>query len=235
MTTGFAQNYKFPDGLVDPTGYYSQPFTVGGGSTAVQVTIENSEYEYNNGKEIKVKVVITGSAKESDLVMTYYKGELFPFSFQCVVLKDIVLSVLYLRFYLIRVSRDKLAYVCYYVSFIGYASKKKENKRVVESKYKTYYVTGGTGLFGLSMTNWTIIASVLMGLADCRDSLSINFSIRFSFFSFCSMSFCTSSSLVDACCGNICCIPGSIAVIVSDTIPLISSAPKLGCVYTNPC
>ena len=48
---------------------------------------------------------------------------------------------------------------------IGYASKKKENKRVVESKYKTYYVTGGTGLFGLSMTNWTIIASVLMGLA----------------------------------------------------------------------
>ncbi len=48
---------------------------------------------------------------------------------------------------------------------IGYASKKKENKRIVESKYKTYYVTGGTGLFGLSMTNWTIIASVLMGLA----------------------------------------------------------------------
>ena len=45
---------------------------------------------------------------------------------------------------------------------IGYASKKKENKRVVESKYKTYYVAG---LFGLSMTNWTIIASVLMGLA----------------------------------------------------------------------
>ena len=76
IKAGFAQNYKFPDGLVDPTGYYSQPFTVGGGSTAVQVTIENSEYEYNNGKEIKVKLVITGSAKESDLVMTYYKGDI---------------------------------------------------------------------------------------------------------------------------------------------------------------
>ena len=48
---------------------------------------------------------------------------------------------------------------------IGYASKKKENRKTVESKYKTYYVTGGTGLFGLSMTNWTIIAGVLMGVA----------------------------------------------------------------------
>ena len=48
---------------------------------------------------------------------------------------------------------------------IGYASKKKENRKTVESKYKTYYVTGGTGLFGLSMTNWTIIARVLMGVA----------------------------------------------------------------------
>ncbi|MDE7337143.1 MAG: hypothetical protein K2N32_03415, partial [Clostridia bacterium] len=46
---------------------------------------------------------------------------------------------------------------------IGYASKRKENKKLVESKYKTFYAT--TGLFGLSMTNWTIIASVLMGVA----------------------------------------------------------------------
>ncbi|MDE5616907.1 MAG: hypothetical protein K2I78_03880, partial [Clostridia bacterium] len=48
---------------------------------------------------------------------------------------------------------------------IGYASKRKENKRIVESKYKTFYAATGTGLFGLSMTNWTVIASVLMGLA----------------------------------------------------------------------
>ncbi|MDE7337383.1 MAG: hypothetical protein K2N32_04640, partial [Clostridia bacterium] len=46
---------------------------------------------------------------------------------------------------------------------ISYASKRKENKRIVESKYKTFYAA--TGLFGLSMTNWTIIASVLMGVA----------------------------------------------------------------------
>ncbi|MDE6758566.1 MAG: hypothetical protein K2J89_04735, partial [Clostridia bacterium] len=44
----------------------------------------------------------------------------------------------------------------------SYASKKKENKRTVEGKYNSFYVAG---LFGLSMTNWTIIASVLMGLA----------------------------------------------------------------------
>ena len=46
---------------------------------------------------------------------------------------------------------------------ISYAGKKKENKRNIENKYKTYYAA--TGLFGLSVTNWTVIAGVLMGLA----------------------------------------------------------------------
>ena len=45
---------------------------------------------------------------------------------------------------------------------IGYASKRKQAKRTIESKYKTVYATG---LFGLTMTNWTVIASVLMGVA----------------------------------------------------------------------
>ncbi|MDE6474636.1 MAG: hypothetical protein K2L70_06010, partial [Clostridia bacterium] len=45
----------------------------------------------------------------------------------------------------------------------GYASKKKQNKRTMEDKYKTYYA-GATGLFGLAMTSWTVIACVLMGL-----------------------------------------------------------------------
>ncbi|MDE5616337.1 MAG: hypothetical protein K2I78_00950, partial [Clostridia bacterium] len=48
---------------------------------------------------------------------------------------------------------------------IGYANKRKENKRIVESKYKTFYAVAGTGLFGWAMTTWTVIASVLMGLA----------------------------------------------------------------------
>ena len=321
IKAGFAQNYKFPDGLVDPTGYYSQPFTVGGGSTAVQVTIENSEYEYNNGKEIKVKLVITGSAKESDLVMTYYKGDIVSEENKVegvpkevgkytVVISvkngsNVVLSgktqyeieitkakiskewnknakpyVLNLKYGQIKgveyeiqdmegnvitdvsqlvagntykikakikdtqnyifaddtletdweefeVRADDVIYdpndpnnpnypqtdpddpntpvnpdnpdgdnddkgvvdfekigqilkewwqiiasgvsivliIIFTAKGIGYASKRKENKRIVESKYKTYYATGGTGLFGLSMTNWTIIASVLMGLA----------------------------------------------------------------------
>ncbi|MDE5549581.1 MAG: hypothetical protein K2J13_04955, partial [Clostridia bacterium] len=44
---------------------------------------------------------------------------------------------------------------------IGYASKKKENSRQI-SKYNTFYATG---LFGITMTNWTIIACILMGVA----------------------------------------------------------------------
>ncbi|MDE6757902.1 MAG: hypothetical protein K2J89_01325, partial [Clostridia bacterium] len=49
---------------------------------------------------------------------------------------------------------------------IGYANKRKQNKKTVESKYSSaYYAVSGTGLFGLSMTNWTIIACILMGVA----------------------------------------------------------------------
>ncbi len=45
---------------------------------------------------------------------------------------------------------------------IGYASKKKENKKITQSKYGTFYA----GAFlGVSVTNWTVIASVLMGVA----------------------------------------------------------------------
>ncbi|MDE5616433.1 MAG: hypothetical protein K2I78_01440, partial [Clostridia bacterium] len=49
IKAGFAQNYKFPAGVSDPDGYYSPHYTVGGGSTAVQVAIEKNEIEYNNG------------------------------------------------------------------------------------------------------------------------------------------------------------------------------------------
>ena len=44
---------------------------------------------------------------------------------------------------------------------IGYGAKAKENKRLADSKYSVYAV----GLFGISMTNWTIIACILMGVA----------------------------------------------------------------------
>ncbi|MDE6604573.1 MAG: hypothetical protein K2K85_00945, partial [Clostridia bacterium] len=44
----------------------------------------------------------------------------------------------------------------------GYLSKSKQNKRMAESKYKTYYA----GAFlGLATAGWTAIACVLMGLA----------------------------------------------------------------------
>ncbi|MDE7078570.1 MAG: InlB B-repeat-containing protein, partial [Clostridia bacterium] len=50
---------------------------------------------------------------------------------------------------------------------IGYASKRKENKRTVERKYSSYYAVAGTGtgLFGLTYTNWTIVACIMMGVA----------------------------------------------------------------------
>ena len=47
----------------------------------------------------------------------------------------------------------------------GYASRKKENKKLVETKYSTFYAVSGVGLFNLSLTNWTIIACALMGTA----------------------------------------------------------------------
>ncbi|MDE5991161.1 MAG: hypothetical protein K2H36_06230, partial [Clostridia bacterium] len=48
---------------------------------------------------------------------------------------------------------------------LGYASKRKKAKKTIEKKYSTYYAIAGTGLFGLSNTNWTIVACVMMGLA----------------------------------------------------------------------
>ncbi|MDE5617167.1 MAG: hypothetical protein K2I78_05195, partial [Clostridia bacterium] len=76
IKSNFVGNYKFPDSVVDPDGYYSPYFTVGGGSTGVSVTLSQSEYEYNNGKEINLKLSISGSARESDLVKTYYSGDI---------------------------------------------------------------------------------------------------------------------------------------------------------------
>ena len=43
-------------------------------------------------------------------------------------------------------------------------SKAKKAKKATENRYKAYYAAA-TGLFGLAMNTWTIIASVLMGLA----------------------------------------------------------------------
>ncbi|MBD5100469.1 MAG: hypothetical protein HDT29_04260, partial [Clostridiales bacterium] len=51
--------------------------------------------------------------------------------------------------------------VAFMAKGLGYASKKKENKRLIDSKYSAYAV----GLFGITMTNWTIIACILMGVA----------------------------------------------------------------------
>ncbi|MDE5616345.1 MAG: hypothetical protein K2I78_00990, partial [Clostridia bacterium] len=45
---------------------------------------------------------------------------------------------------------------------IGYASKKRENKKITQSKYGTFYAAA---FLGISVTNWTVIASVLMGVA----------------------------------------------------------------------
>ncbi|MDE6474251.1 MAG: hypothetical protein K2L70_04060, partial [Clostridia bacterium] len=47
---------------------------------------------------------------------------------------------------------------------IGYANKKKQAKNTIKDRYTAYYA-GATGLFGLAMTSWTVIACVLMGLA----------------------------------------------------------------------
>ena len=46
--------------------------------------------------------------------------------------------------------------VAFMAKGLGYASKKKENKRLIDSKYSAYAV----GLFGITMTNWTIIACI---------------------------------------------------------------------------
>ncbi|MDE5990957.1 MAG: hypothetical protein K2H36_05180, partial [Clostridia bacterium] len=48
---------------------------------------------------------------------------------------------------------------------LGYASKRKKAKKTIEKKYSTYYAVAGTGLFGLTYTNWTIVACVMAGVA----------------------------------------------------------------------
>ncbi len=75
IKAGFENNYKFPDGLTDKDRY-SPVFEIGGGSTAVEVRLDSDKIEYYNGKPRNVKLVITGSAKESDLTVTYYKGDI---------------------------------------------------------------------------------------------------------------------------------------------------------------
>ncbi|MDE6758018.1 MAG: hypothetical protein K2J89_01910, partial [Clostridia bacterium] len=47
---------------------------------------------------------------------------------------------------------------------IGYANKRKKAKKTIEKKYSTFYAAAGTGLFGLTYTNWTIVACVMMGV-----------------------------------------------------------------------
>ena len=48
---------------------------------------------------------------------------------------------------------------------ISFANKCKKSKQLIEKRYRTFYAMSGIGLFGWSMTNWTIIAGVLMGVA----------------------------------------------------------------------
>ncbi|MDE7078528.1 MAG: MBG domain-containing protein, partial [Clostridia bacterium] len=49
---------------------------------------------------------------------------------------------------------------------IGYASERKKIKKTIEKKYgETYYAVAGTGLFGLTYTNWTIVACIMLGVA----------------------------------------------------------------------
>ncbi|MDE7079528.1 MAG: hypothetical protein K2O95_05375, partial [Clostridia bacterium] len=48
---------------------------------------------------------------------------------------------------------------------LGYASKRKKAKKTIEKKYSTYYAIAGTGLFGLPNMTWTIVASIMAGVA----------------------------------------------------------------------
>ena len=48
---------------------------------------------------------------------------------------------------------------------ISYANQRKKIKRTIEKRYSGYYVVATTGLFGWAYTTWTVIASILMGVA----------------------------------------------------------------------
>ncbi|MDE5990171.1 MAG: hypothetical protein K2H36_01135, partial [Clostridia bacterium] len=46
---------------------------------------------------------------------------------------------------------------------LAYESKRRKAKKETNEKYATFYAVSGTGLFGLSMSNWTIMACCLAG------------------------------------------------------------------------
>ncbi|MDE6758265.1 MAG: hypothetical protein K2J89_03185 [Clostridia bacterium] len=48
---------------------------------------------------------------------------------------------------------------------LGYASKRRKIKKTIEKKYSAYYAITGTGLFGLPNMTWTIVASIMAGVA----------------------------------------------------------------------
>ncbi|MDE7079806.1 MAG: hypothetical protein K2O95_06815, partial [Clostridia bacterium] len=315
IKSGFENNYKFPDGA-EGSALYSQFFTVGGGSNSAQVSLAKSEYEYNNGKAVKLQLAPIG-VRESDLELTYYSGDIIDESnkldgapinvgkylvvitaksgsnitltgttqYEFEITKNKVSTqwktgakppVLDLKYgqingveyeivdsngniitdisqivpgeYQIRAKiKDTLNYIfdddtlmTEYVSFtiregdtvydpndptnpnypqtdpddpnssgdpstdpddkdgnsgldkfeeflqkywqpivtliciililiftgkgIGYANKRKKIKKNIERKYSTYYAAAGTGLFGLTYTNWTIVACIMMGV-----------------------------------------------------------------------
>ncbi|MDE7078923.1 MAG: hypothetical protein K2O95_02250, partial [Clostridia bacterium] len=48
---------------------------------------------------------------------------------------------------------------------LGYASKRRKIKKTIDKKYSAYYAIAGTGLFGLPNMTWTIVASIMAGVA----------------------------------------------------------------------
>ncbi|MDE5990456.1 MAG: hypothetical protein K2H36_02610, partial [Clostridia bacterium] len=48
---------------------------------------------------------------------------------------------------------------------LGYASKRRKIKKTIEKKYSAYYAITGTGMFGLPNMTWTIVASIMAGVA----------------------------------------------------------------------
>ncbi|MDE7373454.1 MAG: hypothetical protein K2N18_05260, partial [Clostridia bacterium] len=74
LRSNYADNYSFPAGTTEEKRY-SSVFAVGGGSSSVKVSLETDRYEYNNGKPIKLKVSIDGTATLAQLSLTYYEGD----------------------------------------------------------------------------------------------------------------------------------------------------------------
>ena len=70
------------------------------------------------------------------------------------------------EFWQVIVSVVSIVFIIIFVAKgIGYANQKKQAKKTAKDKYTTQYYAGATGLFGLAMTSWTVIACVLMGAA----------------------------------------------------------------------